>query len=123
MVVLKRILVATDFGEAAAVALNYGRELARRFGASLDVLHVCDNAVARGFGPDGITIDYPKLQRELEASAERQLGVLLDEEDRTTLKVKAIVAVAACPDLAIVEHATQSKADLILMGTRGRGAI
>jgi hypothetical protein len=42
VVALKRILVATDFGEAAAVALNYGR-------------------------------------------------ALLDQQDRTTLKAKAIV--------------------------------
>ena len=38
MMTLKRILVATDFGEAAEAALAYGRELARTFGARLDVL-------------------------------------------------------------------------------------
>src|SRR5581483_9894239 len=40
MIALTKILVATDFGEAADAALNYGRALARRFGASLEVLHV-----------------------------------------------------------------------------------
>ena len=49
MVTLKRILIATDFGEAADVAFAYGRELARKFGASLDVLHVVDNVLARGY--------------------------------------------------------------------------
>ena len=69
MIVLKRILVATDFGDAAEVALNYGREFARVFGANLDVLHVCDNAMARGFGADGFVTTYPDLQRDLEAAA------------------------------------------------------
>ncbi len=36
---LKRILVATDFGEAAKTVFAYGRDLARGFGARLDILH------------------------------------------------------------------------------------
>ena len=38
MIALKSILVATDFGDAAAAALAYGRELARTFNATLHVL-------------------------------------------------------------------------------------
>ena len=48
MIAMKRVVVATDFGEAAEVALNYGREFARAFGARLDVLHVCANAIPSG---------------------------------------------------------------------------
>src|SRR5688500_14491033 len=47
MIALKHILVATDFGDAAANALAYGRELARRFDAKLHVLHVVDDLAAR----------------------------------------------------------------------------
>ena len=43
MILLKQILVATDFGDASEVALNYGRALARTFGASLHLLHVMEN--------------------------------------------------------------------------------
>jgi nucleotide-binding universal stress UspA family protein len=123
MVVLKRILVATDFGEAAGVALDYGRELARTFGASLDVLHVCDNVIARGLGVDGFTVDYTTLQREVEAAARKQLDALLDEEDRTMLHAKPMLVTSSTPASAIVEYAQQSNADLILMGTHGRGAV
>jgi nucleotide-binding universal stress UspA family protein len=123
MVVLKRVLVATDFGEAAAVALNYGRELARRFGASLEVLHVCDNAIGRGFGVDGFTVDFSNLQREIETAARKELDALLDEKDEATLQAQTVSVVSATPALAIVEHARRSKADLILMGTHGRGAV
>ena len=38
MITLKKILVPTDFGEAADAALNYARALARNFGASIEVL-------------------------------------------------------------------------------------
>ena len=123
MVVLKQIVVATDFGEAAKAALNYGRELARTFGASLDVLHVCDNVIARGLGVDGFTVDYTTLQRELDAAARKQLDALLDEEDRTMLHAKPVLVTSSTPAGAIVEHAQRSNADLILMGTHGRGAV
>ena len=40
MVALKNILVATDFSEPSAVAMAYGRDLARSYRARLHVLHV-----------------------------------------------------------------------------------
>lgn len=123
MIVLKRIVVATDFGEAAEVALNYGRELARTFGATLDVLHVCNNVIATGIGIDGFTLDYSDLQRDTEAAARKQLYALLNEEDRTMLKANPVLLVSNSPALAIVQHAKESGADLILMGTHGRGGV
>ena len=95
MRVLKRILVATDFGQAAEVALKYARDLARTFGASLDVLHVCENALTRGVGIDGFVLDYANLQRDLEQTAQKQLDSLLSAEDRTMLQAKATV-VTSC---------------------------
>src|SRR5262245_28404215 len=73
MVTLKRVLVATDFGEAADVALAYGRELARTFGASIDVLHVADNVLARGYAAESFMASYPELQRDVEEAAARRL--------------------------------------------------
>ena len=47
MIALKNVLVATDFGEPAAVALAYGRDLARTFNARLHVVHFVDDVIAR----------------------------------------------------------------------------
>jgi len=47
MIAINNILVATDFGEAADSALRYGRELAGRFGATLHVLNVVEDAFPR----------------------------------------------------------------------------
>ena len=123
MIALKRILVATDFGEAAEVALNYGREFARTFGASLEVLHVAENIANRGLGPDILAVDWSALQRDIEAAARRQLDELLDEEDRTMLRANTVFVIANTPALTIVEYARKSQADLILMGTHGRGGM
>jgi nucleotide-binding universal stress UspA family protein len=90
MILLQRILVATDFGEAAEAALNHGREFARHFGASLDVVHVCDDVFARGLGVDGFAFDYAGVERDLEAAARRQLDALQDNEDRAILNTKSI---------------------------------
>src|SRR6185436_20903281 len=40
MILMKNVLVATDFGDASEAALTYGRALARTFGADLHLLHV-----------------------------------------------------------------------------------
>lgn len=123
MVALKRILVATDFDEAAEVALEYGRELARTFGASLDVLHVADNVVARGLSGEGFLAAYPDLQHEVEQAAEQRLAERISDEDRTMLHARAVVRTSTSPALAIVEYAQAAGIDLIVMGTHGRGAM
>ena len=69
MIALKNVLVATDFGEAAAVALSYGRSLARTFGANLHVLHVLDDVGGRAATMAGYGIDIERMQLELERSA------------------------------------------------------
>ena len=120
MIVLKRILVATDFGEAAGAALQYGRELARMFGARLDVVHVADNVMARAFGADGFTVDYSAMQRDLEAAERRQLEALIDLEDGSIVKAKPVLLISSSPAVAIAEYAEESQADLIVMGTHGR---
>jgi nucleotide-binding universal stress UspA family protein len=123
MIALKRILVATDFGAAAEVALNYGREFARTFGANLDVLHVCDSVAARGFGADGFMPDFEVLQREVDTAARTRFDALLTDEDRAALNANAVLRTSATPALAIVDYAKESGADLLLMGTHGRGAM
>jgi len=68
MIRLTKVLVATDFGDAAEVALAYGRELGRCFGATLDVLHVADNVYTR-VGVEGLVAAYSDMQKEIEDNA------------------------------------------------------
>ena len=123
MVTLKRILIATDFGEAADVAFAYGRELARTFGASIDVLHVADNVLARGFAGEAYLASYPELQRDVEEAAAKRLEGMVCDEDRAVLNARTVIRVSTSPALAIVDYAREARADLIIMGTHGRGAM
>ena len=90
MIKLTNVLVATDFSETSESALNYGRELARTFGARLHVLHVVENAFM-WVGPDAVGIDFVQLQADLEVSAGTCWNRLITTEDRDQLK--AVTAV------------------------------
>jgi nucleotide-binding universal stress UspA family protein len=123
MIALKKILVATDFSEPSDAALAYGRELARTFGASLTVLHIADNILTRAYGVEGVVLADRDLQRDIETSAQRQVDALLFEEDRRALGAVGLVLTSNSPSAAIVTHARDTGADLIVMGTHGRGAV
>jgi nucleotide-binding universal stress UspA family protein len=123
MILLKHILVATDFSEPSDAALAYGRELARNFGARLTVLHVADHLAAHGYGADGFVFVEPDLQREIEQSARKRVAALLSDEDRDLLRAEGAVLTASATAPAIVDFARQFTVDLIVMGTHGRGAV
>ena len=123
MIALKNVLVATDFGEAAEAALDYGREFARSFGASLHVLNVVDNVLMRVGGAEAFLGVYPDVQREVDEAARRQLDQRISDEDRRTLRAKAVAITSNATAAAIVGYAADEKIDLIIMGTHGHGMI
>ena len=82
MIRLKQILVATDFSEPSDATFNYGRELARAFGAHLQILNVVDNLTATMVGPEGYIGNLTEMQRDVEEAARKKLGALISDEDR-----------------------------------------
>ena len=122
MILIKNVLVATDFSEPSEAALNYGRELARTFTATLHVLHVADNVTFQ-YGVEGYSTLLPEMQADVEEAARRQLDRLITEEDRTALRAKPAIVTAGPKAAAIVDYASAHQIDLIVMGTHGRGGI
>jgi nucleotide-binding universal stress UspA family protein len=122
MILLKNILVATDFGEPSAKALEYGRDLARTFGATLHVLHVVENVISR-YATEFAFVDFPEVQIQVEEAARKQLDGVLDAEDRTALRAKPVLRTSMAPAVAIIDYAKNERIDLIVMGTHGRGAV
>jgi len=124
MIILRRVLVATDFGDAAAVALAYGRALAQTYHAELHVLHVVEDVTSRALvmaagTPDEIAI----AQMGIENDARKQAEALLTDADRRDLKASASIEVSGAPAAAIVAYAKRVEADLIIIGTHGRGPV
>ena len=122
MIILRRILVATDFSEAASSALDYGRDLARQYGAELHLLHVEDDVTVR-YAFDMAPVYLPEVQQDIENSARERTSALLTDEDRQALKARAVVRVSMSTAAAIVDYAQAEQIDLIIVGTHGRGAV
>lgn len=121
MVNIKKILVATDFSEPSGVALAYGRDLARHYGAQLCVLHIVDDVLMR-YGPEA-AFSAAEIQKDLEAQARRELDKHIRTFDRETLHAVGAVEVASNVADAICAHAKANAIDLIVTGTHGWGAV
>jgi len=121
MVVLKKILVATDFGETSAVALAYGRDFARSYGAALHLLHVVEDLMIRYSPEMGIT--SPVLQENLESSARGDLEAQVTADDRRTLTIVPVVIKSPSIPGGIVEYAKDQKIDIVIVGTHGRSGV
>ena len=122
MINITNVLVATDFSETSASALNYGREFARTFGATLHVLHVVENALLLA-GPESAGFDFVQLHAELAANARETLDRIVTAEDRAQLKAVTAVRTGSSPAFAIADYAKAESIDIILMGTHGRGMM
>lgn len=126
MITITSIVVATDFGEPASAALEYGRALARTFHASLHVVHVVDNIVARtapGATFPEFMVNIADAQRGLEETGRAAVDKLLSHEDRQQLQATSAAVTSNDPAQAIVDYAESVDADLILAGTHGRRGV
>ena|SRR5687768_5886273 len=121
MIVLKNILVATDFSEPSAVALNYGRGLARSYDATLHVVHVIEDLLAL-HGPE-IGFAIADVDRNIEAAVRRDLDQAITPGDRESLDVRTTITRAPKASHAITEYAKHNAIDLIIVGTHGRSGL
>jgi nucleotide-binding universal stress UspA family protein len=123
VILLKHILVATDFSDASNVALQYGRELARTFEATLHVIHAVDLLAARIPMSQGHGYDLDHLQKEIEEAARVAIAELVTKEDRARLNAREAVVAALNPAEAVLEYARDKTIDVIVIGTHGRTGL
>jgi len=123
---LTKILVATDFSEDSVRALGYGEELARKFGAEIVLLHVdqplAPVMLAPEFGPSIDTGVMSRIAEEQRLLAQKELDKIVGRLRDGGLKARSLLRVGA-PFLEIINAAQTENADLIVMGTHGRGGL
>ncbi len=122
MTKIRRILHPSDFSSASTPAFRRAVEMARANRAELILLHVIDDVLP--LGPDGYIppSTWEQLQRSARAHAQKPLGRLLDRARKAGARARTVVAEGSAPQ-QIVRAARGKRADLIVMGTHGRGAV
>jgi nucleotide-binding universal stress UspA family protein len=120
---ITRILVPTDFSATADAALIYAKRLAEQFEASLHLVHAFEDPfTTAAFAAEAYSTLPLSLREQLLGEAEARLAERLTPGERTRFKGTAGIR-AGTPTTTIVEYAGSIGADLIVMGTHGRGGM
>ena len=116
-IVIKQILIPTDFSQPSERALDYGRDLARQLGASLHLLHVVNRPLlAEGLAAEAAINNGAALGSDMAEDAHQRLR----QQAPDAASADVIFGYAA---RSIVEHAARLGIDLIVMGSHGRTGI
>jgi nucleotide-binding universal stress UspA family protein len=114
----RHIVAGTDFSEASSAAVNAAARIAKLTGGTLTLLHIIPPAAYTIYTPamfPGTITALETEAREHGASLLRKLAETLSDQT----DVKTEVSLARSVGLGIVEAASASAADLIVVGTHG----
>jgi nucleotide-binding universal stress UspA family protein len=116
-----KIVVPIDFSDYSSEALDYAKNLARKFRSSLVLLHsvhlqyyVTNDEYAR--------YDFPAIMDKLERFAHQQMSELVRKTDREGLKVTSTIEIGH-PGQQICDRAKDRNAELIVTSTHGRTGL
>jgi nucleotide-binding universal stress UspA family protein len=124
MTTINRILCPIDFSEYSRHAFNRAAALARAHGASITALHVA--AMEPRYTPFLVNADVPipvGVTPEQRATLRRELSAFVQLDAADAVPVDTEVVDAPSIHGEIVAQAARLGADLIVMGTHGRGGF
>lgn len=124
MIEIARILSPVDFSECSQHALAYAVAMARWYGSRITALHVFVNWPAVNVIPSLYPATVPPIRFEsIREELMRHSRSFVQAAHATDIEID--VAVEEAPDLLreILEQADLLKADLIVMGSHGRGGV
>ncbi len=121
MINLKRLLVPTDFSDSARHALTYGISFAREYKAELLLLHVVENLTV-GYASDLFPVPMAEVFDEISGFARTELGKLAAVAREKGIAVRELV-VQGKPSAEIIRVAKEETADMIVLGTHGKGML
>jgi universal stress protein A len=122
MIAMRTILVPVDFSDASQSALRYARALAEAFGSTLHLLHVVQDPYVQPWAAEAFGVSLAGVLERWEQDALAQLERLVPPAERGRLAVTCATRVGH-PFVEILGYAVDSHADLIVMGTHGRGPV
>ena len=115
----QRIVCATDFSGTAENAWEAARELARTHRAELTLVHVFTEMPIY---PEVAVLEVQRVWEDQRAWVERALAERVAAATSSGLTARWVLKTGVAPE-AIVEAATETGADLIVIGTHGRRGL
>lgn len=116
MNVMRKILAAVDGSEASLHAVQKALELADKLGAEVTLAHV----VPHVFVPAEVPYDAARLADEAFHAGEALLGRSANEVGRPNISRTCLKGSAA---EALADFADAGRFDLVVVGSKGRGAV
>lgn len=115
---IRRILLATDLGSASDLATDWAFDLAGSHGAALLVLSIIDEADLASAGSAGGPPRWDQIRDDRQVSAQR----LVNLGRATGIDVQFLVWTGD-PAESILAAAASESADLVVVGSHGRGRL
>jgi nucleotide-binding universal stress UspA family protein len=131
---IKNILYATDLSKNSAYAFRYAVNSAQKHDAKIHILHVIETLPA---STEGLLTQYigedrlRKMRKETEGHLLERIKERLRQfaekelkrDPKTLRKVASIDVVSGNPAAEILRKAEELDADVVIMGTHGKGVI
>jgi nucleotide-binding universal stress UspA family protein len=118
---VKTILVPSDFSEHSAKALATAIDLAKVFGAKVEIVHAFLLQPPMVTMQGGYTIPDHYFE-EIRTRAKQEVEKLAQEQSASGVDVSG-QAIESPPSTGILEVAEKIEPDLIVMGTRGQTGL
>ena len=116
---MKRILVAVDGSEASLKAARMAVDIALRFGARLTLAYVIPRLL---LPPDVYGLTLAEVEREQRTHADKLVAEALARLGEPGVQAETSV-LSGSPAETLAEAAAAPDVDLVVLGSRGRGAV
>jgi nucleotide-binding universal stress UspA family protein len=116
---MKRVLVAVDGSEPSLKAARMAADIAMRFGAKLTLVHVVPKLL---LPPDVYGLTIAEVEKEHRTYADRLLEKAVAALGEPGLEISTAVLYGS-PAEAIAEEGAASDVGMIVVGSRGNGAV
>lgn len=122
MTPIRRILFATDFSDASRPAAQRAVSLAKDNGAELVVVHVYEPPVRPAVDAFLVPRVYDEFEAEVRSQADQGLAPIVARAAGAGVAARPLV-LRGVADEAITRAAKDEAADLVVVGTHGRGGV
>jgi len=123
MIKVEKILYPTDFSDPSGFAFEYACEMAKNFGAELEIVHIIvdETQIVSFYLPQSTSL---LLAEDLEKGAKKQLEDFTAKYSEELAGIKYTTEIIkGVPFVEIIKAAKDKNVDLIVIGTHGRSGI